>query len=124
MKIELRIKILTLFVRIYLSKLDLLKECEQFSELWLKILGQLIKGIKEGGDICDNIVESLKNILLIMKYLYLFIYLFMNRDEDLFKVENPNYKNMNLTWTVIDSVKNDIRQQLELVLGSPPEDFQ
>lgn len=74
MKIELRIKILTLFVRIYLSKLDLLKECQEFSELWLKILGQLIKGIKEGGDICDNIVESLKNMLLIMKYILLYIY--------------------------------------------------
>lgn len=47
----------------------------------------------------------------------------MNRDQGLFLVENPNYKNMNLTWTVIDSVKNDIRQQFELVLGSPPEDF-
>lgn len=73
MKIELRVKILTLFVRIYLSKLDLLKDCEQFSELWLKILGQLIKGIKEGGDVCVNIVESLKNILLIMKYIIIFL---------------------------------------------------
>lgn len=72
MSSDTRIIVSNLFVKIFLHKLSSISKSEYFPELWLKILSQMVKGIKEN-DVSEIIVESLKNILYVMKYYYLFI---------------------------------------------------